>query len=71
MAEQIAIVQRFDHEGLRQVQRFYHESLCQVKRFDHEGLRKIQVPDKDFLGQNVVLLHSTVLHEMFNITIDI
>ena len=82
MEQQIAIAQRFDHEGLRQVQWFYRECLCQVEHFDHEGLRqverfnqegirKVQVPDKDFLGQNIVLLHSTVLHEMLNITNDI
>ena len=68
MAEQIARVQRFDHENLCQVQRFYHECLGQVQCFNHKGLcqvkrlttkvfdRKVQVPDKDFLGQNVVLL---------------
>ena len=82
MAQQIAIVQHFDHEGLRQVQRFYHECLRKVQRFYHKGLRqvehfdhkclhKVQVPDKDLLGQTVVLLHSTVLHEMLNITIEI
>ena len=82
MAQQIAIVQRFDNEGLCQVQRFYHECLCQVEhfdheglrqveRFDHEGLRKVQVPDKNLPSPNVVLLHSTVLHEMSNITINI
>ena len=60
MAEQIAIVEHFNHESLRQVERFYHECL-----------QKVQVPNKDLLSQSVVLLHSTVLHEMLNITIDI
>ena len=44
------------------------------KHFDHEGLRQVQnsfVPDKDLCGQNIVLLQSTVLHEMLNITTDI
>ena len=43
------------------------------KHFDHKGLCQVQnsfVPDKDPRGQNV-LLQSTVLREMLNITTDI
>ena len=42
-----------------------------VQQDDHEGLRQIRNLTKDLCGQNVVLLNSTVLREMLNITIDI
>ena len=42
-----------------------------VQQDDHEGLCQIRNLTKDLCGQNVVLLNSTVLREMLNITIDI
>ena len=42
-----------------------------VQQDDHEGLSQIRNLTKDLCGRNVVLLNSTVLREMLNITIDI
>ena len=45
-----------------------------VERFKHEGLHQVQncfVCNKDLRGSNVLLLQSSVLHEMLNITIEI